>query len=243
MLRSMDILRSEETYLGRQADDIYHRVTKQAGKGISLDIRELLKYDIALVRRIIRRAIQEVRSDLHGIEYQHIDQIVDLGNKKTGKVVFLPGGLVVEREYGQLRLHPVETEGCSFDIVLPLNRELVLSESGIKVKASVVKSMRERHRIFQAPHHMAYFDLDRVHRPLRLRCRRKGDIFLMFDGHRKKVKDVFIDRKMTRRERQLIPLLVDRRSILWIVGVARSGWAKVTPATKRILVVKTENTY
>ena len=68
---------------------------------------------------------------------------------------------------------------------------------------------------------------------------RNGDRFapLGMDGH-KKVKDLFIDRKVALSERVKLPILVGAEQVLWIPGHGRSRVALVTPASRAIIRIK-----
>jgi len=241
LMRGMEIIRSEEEQLQAGADIAYRRIVQKTAGGVSLDIRRLFRYNIVDIRRVVRKAILTVQGHLHGIEFQHVDRIVEFAKKRTGRVMPLPNSLVAEREYGNLLIIKARPNQPRIDVKVSLNQPVVLPELGVVIKTGLVRSLRERHHIFQAPRHVVYFDYDALHPPLALRGRQPGDVLMTFDGHRKKIKDLFIDRKLPRRDRARVPLLVDQKDILWAVGVARSGRAKVTGLTKRILVVKVES--
>lgn len=58
--------------------------------------------------------------------------------------------------------------------------------------------------------------------PLTIRNKKDGDEIHMSYGH-KKVKDLFIDKKITKEERERIPLVIDsNNSILWVVNYAKN---------------------
>lgn len=66
--------------------------------------------------------------------------------------------------------------------------------------------------------------------PFLLRNRRRGDRFQPLGmDHPKKLKDVLIDRKVPRVERDAIPLLIFRNEIVWIAGVEVSERFRVSP--------------
>ncbi|MCK4739211.1 MAG: tRNA lysidine(34) synthetase TilS, partial [Deltaproteobacteria bacterium] len=97
---------------------------------------------------------------------------------------------------------------------------------------------------------VTHFDLDELEffapktKKLTLRVRGvlPGDKLRPFglDGH-KKLKDIFIDEKTPKSHRRLIPILTagsGSGNILWVVGIRRSDFAKVTSATKRVLKIQ-----
>jgi len=49
------------------------------------------------------------------------------------------------------------------------------------------------------------------------------------------VRSLFIDEKISKKERRIIPLLVDQESVLWIPGVKLSDRARVTDRTEKVL--------
>lgn len=81
----------------------------------------------------------------------------------------------------------------------------------------------------------AFFDAGALRTPLSVRPVRAGDRMVPFGlGAPKKVKEIFIDRKVPRDERWGRPALCDARGeILWIPGVVRSSHAPLTAATRR----------
>jgi len=82
-----------------------------------------------------------------------------------------------------------------------------------------------------------FIDYNKVKYPLKLRNRRTGDRFspLNMKGE-KKVKDFFIDNKLPKSKRDLIPIFVDRDDkIVWIVGMRLDDRVKITRDTKKVL--------
>jgi tRNA(Ile)-lysidine synthase len=57
------------------------------------------------------------------------------------------------------------------------------------------------------------------------------------DGQ-KKLKELFIEKKVPSSVRATLPLLAMGEEILWIPGYGRSEVAKVAPETKKILYLK-----
>ncbi len=85
----------------------------------------------------------------------------------------------------------------------------------------------------------ALFDAACLTPDLTVRNFRNGDFFqpLGMAGH-KKVKDLFMDKKLPLSVRALWPLLAAPQEVLWIPGHGRSERAKVTPETASIVRVK-----
>jgi hypoxanthine phosphoribosyltransferase len=88
------------------------------------------------------------------------------------------------------------------------------------------------------------FDYDKIVNGLKVRNRISGDRFtpLGMDGS-KKLKDFFIDEKIPKEERDAIPLIVDGKEIIWVVGYRMNEKYKVTSNTKNVILIKYYKNY
>ncbi|MBI2359850.1 MAG: tRNA lysidine(34) synthetase TilS [Deltaproteobacteria bacterium] len=85
----------------------------------------------------------------------------------------------------------------------------------------------------------AIFDLAGLPERLTVRNFRAGDRFRPLGMHgRKKVKDLFIEKRVPRSLRSTLPLLAAGEEILWIPRCGRSGVAAVGPATREVLRIE-----
>lgn len=82
------------------------------------------------------------------------------------------------------------------------------------------------------------FDYDKIKNAVQLRTRREGD-YMQIDakGGTKKLKSIFIDKKIPQKDRSSIPLLVDGNHIMWILGSRISEAYKISESTRTILIV------
>ena len=81
------------------------------------------------------------------------------------------------------------------------------------------------------------FDADRLDGPLAVRARRRGDRFAPFGSVERRLKDVLIDAKVPRWQRDALPLVTAADQIVWVAGVRRGAAAPVTAATRRIVEI------
>lgn len=84
-----------------------------------------------------------------------------------------------------------------------------------------------------------FFDLEKLEPPLVLRNLEPGDRIAPFgmDGT-KKIQDLLVDLKVPRARRRKLVAFCDRKQILWLVGVRRSGAAPVTRMTRSVLSLR-----
>lgn len=87
---------------------------------------------------------------------------------------------------------------------------------------------------------IAVLSSDLCRAPLTVRNRRPGDRFRPLGlGGRKKLQDFFVDRKVERRRRDMVPLVVDDRDrIVWVAGYAIDDEFRVTDATRAVLILR-----
>lgn len=95
---------------------------------------------------------------------------------------------------------------------------------------------------FEAPSHVAYFDLESVSFPLNIRVWKPGDYFfpLGMTG-RKKISDFLVDSKVSRLDKEQQLVVTDNRSeLVWVVGRRIDDRFKITLLTNRILKLTVE---
>jgi tRNA(Ile)-lysidine synthase len=83
----------------------------------------------------------------------------------------------------------------------------------------------------------AMLDADCLTLDLQVRAWRPGDRFhpFGFEGHQKKLQDLFADLKVPRSARGRIPLVVAPEGIVWVAGYRTDHRFRVTDSTRRVL--------
>ena len=241
LARLAGMLRSDHELLERQVATAYPRVTS----GDALDRAAFLGLEPELRPRMVRFWLNRGLGTLRRISFAHVDAVLQVigGTRPHGRVS-LPGSWTVIREYESVRLmrsaggpRPEVPRTQDYSYPLPLEGEVVVPEAGVRVTA-----WRSTSREIPEGDHEAAFDLSRLKcdgGTLRLRNPRPGDRLrpLGMTGH-KKLKDLFIDRKVPRSRRRTLPLLLAGEEIVWVPGCARSDFAKVESDTRAVWRVK-----
>jgi tRNA(Ile)-lysidine synthase len=208
---------------------------------VELDLPRLASYDPILQRYALRSALRQLRGDLRGIGYQHIDSLVGLCRSgATGYMVELPGGIVGLREGRTLSLWsaaPIPAEHVDpVELQVPGSTEVPGSRLTVTTRVFGTPSDWRRRDEGTCT---AWFDLNAVELPLVVRSRRPGDRILGLGLPREtKTKNLLIDAGVPRRLREAVPILSDRSRILWIAGVRRSAHALLHDGTEQVLEVK-----
>lgn len=233
LFRIGKILREEDEYLEERAEEVFHKIVKREKEGVYLRGEELKSIPLALQRRVVRKAVDKLRTPGREIEFDHIGRILEFVEKKRGKILELPGGIKLWREREGIFFSEKE-EKVSFCESLPLPGKLKLPQVGLEIETELILSPPLSFNSEEG-----YFDWDKIKFPLRVRNRREGDRFIPLGMRKeKKLKEFFIDLKIPRRIRDRIPLVVSGDDIIWVVGIRADERFRVEKRTKRILKIK-----
>lgn len=232
--RTADILRDEERFFDVQVAKILMKlISRKTQNTIELFLSPMEATDTVLLRRVLRRAIDET-AGLRGIGFIHIEEIINLiKSGKSGDRICLPKDIRAIKGYATLiitserpaKLNQYIIESCG---------EVILSEASIVIKISLINI--DEAKDYSNKKNIALIDADKAHFPMLIRPRQKGDYFYPLGfGKRKKLQDYFVDEKVPRDERDLVPLLISDNNIVWVIGYRLDERYKVDKETKRIL--------
>ena len=227
---------------GESASPVELSLREESGffEEIRIPVEQWAVLSPALKRAVFRGVVFKIQPGLR-LEYKHSELFLDLLSGANGRKIFLPGDLEARKEHDQIIIRPVK-EDAAESFFLPLNipgrtelpygRGLITASQG--KKDLLPKNWRE---VSPAE---AFFDYDRVHLPLYLRPRKVGERFAPFGlAGSKKLKDFFSDLKLSKEERDRIPLLVDAEDrVLWVVGMRPSEVGPITDNTEHVLYLK-----
>lgn len=225
---------------------------KNGQRGLELDINMIVTLHPALQKEIIYRAIAYMSGGKKDIGLVHVLDILALCSNQSGKQVHLQGGIMVQKEYQTLRFLCKETEyqneqdifakkGNDICVLAEMlkeeNTEIPLGENGEKLLISIFPYESKNIKIPQKPY-TKWMDYDKIKQGFCVRTRRSGDVFVVDAlGHRKKVKQYFIDEKIPASQREKMWLLAQDNMVLWLIGERMSEHVKVTENTKTIIEI------
>lgn len=163
----------------------------------------------------------------------HVEGILDLAEKGTGRTLSLPCGLRARKEYSMVWLEKAEEEKKGQGEV----EEDLFSSPLFTAECVPAGILRKKYKEIPEKKYTKWFDYDKIKGTLSVRTRRPGDYFTLKDGKKKTVKAFMIDEKIPREDRDRILLVTEGQHVLWIVGCRISEFYKITDDTKQILQV------
>jgi tRNA(Ile)-lysidine synthetase, N-terminal domain/tRNA(Ile)-lysidine synthetase, C-terminal domain len=195
---------------------------------IVIDIKQLLNHKN---HKII---LYEILSD-YGFNADTIDKIESCLKKNSGQIFYSEKyKLLHDRDLLVVSQKEYFTKETFF---------IQENDSNIKepVSLSIKKYDFTNNFEIKRSENCAIFDAEKLTFPLEIRHWKEGDSFVPFGMKgRKKLSDFFIDKKISRFDKEKIHILVSGEEVLWVMGLRSSDSFKITPKTKKILEITLE---
>lgn len=234
------LLQSDDEYLQEQSINAYRKYCVNDENTIKISKKIFSQEKESIFTRVIKIVFKEVSNSHQNFEMKHIYEVVNLNKKPAGKKINLTNGVIVENSYNDItfgRDHKVnnfqkieEIDLLKSDIPKNIDYDVYeVSFQLLDVKNNIEFSNNDL---------IKYFDYDKIEEEISIRHRKDGDKIrpLGMVGS-KKIKDIFINLKVPREERDRIPILVFDSKVAWVVGYKVSEEFKTTKDTKKLLKV------
>jgi tRNA(Ile)-lysidine synthase len=235
--REAAIAREDEAYLQSVAIELSRSIVLGNEDVVEIDASALRSLHPALASRVARIALARLGSGRY-IGYDHVEGLLALAGQPEASAVSLPGQQA-RRLADRLVLSRNGPRGFanSFRVPLSIPGEVLLEAQGWAVSAELGSSLAG----LRSSGLEVALRAEDVSLPLTVRSRCPGDRLRPagMRGRRKKLQDLFVDRKIARHERDAVPLVVDREDrILWVVGHAVAEDFRVTEPLQGVLLLK-----
>lgn len=204
-----------ENYVNYEVEKKYFDIVKDN----RIVISKFNLLDILLKEKIVERFLANIYVDnLNLIKKKHVKSIIDLCNSnKANSSISLPNNLRLIKNYNHLILDNSIHKTKSF--CFELNNKIILNDNE---EIEIVKNSDD------TSNYCIRLNSEEINLPLFVRTKNNGDkMYVKGLNGSKKIKDIFIDSKVSKHRREEYPLLVDSNSeILWIPGLKKSKYDK-----------------
>lgn len=241
------------------ADKYAEQVYEKHDSAVVFHIDELRRVPESYRAEIVRKALFEVAGQKKDIGAIHVEAILELMDKQSGKQIDLPYHMLAFREYGRICLQRTVTEETERmpenQVEICVTQEILSDlmqlcqksgEGCITMELSPGKSVNLRlfsynnlrDEISKKPY-TKWFDYDKIKNGFVIRKRCSGDYFVADgQGHTKKLKEYFINEKVPAVLRNQMDLVAIGSEIVWIVGKRISEKYKITYDTQYVLEIQ-----
>lgn len=229
ILRLAEILADEEAWFDRKTEGAFRRIgTITPGGKFVLDLNGWKRYDVWFKRRLAIRLLHE--AGVWETEYAEIERVVRLADAPAGSRVTLPDGMTAETAGEKLFLYRSGTRIEKQELTIP--GKCILPFPRLRIAATVVGSV-DRETLRRGNRSVAYVDGGKLSGGLYVAGMKPGVRFRPYGRPgSKKAGDFLTDRKFPRPLRDELPVLYDRRGIVWLAGVEIDHRVRVGPSTK-----------
>ena len=213
-LKFSRILFSAAQYIDKEAERLFLEVYSDN----TLLIDKFLKIDSFLQEIILEKFILNFyQDDLILINDRHIKLVLKLiFSHRSNSKVNLPNDVIVTKSYNRLSIERNPGVISSY--------EIEISEEALLPNGHKLKQVKE---VVGNSNNIIKLSSTEVTLPLIVRTRKLGDIMAIKGGGKKKIKDIFIDKKVPIRERDLWPIVVDSLGkIVFVPGLKKSKFDK-----------------
>ena len=200
-------------------DSVVNKTCSKIYSNNSIDLNAFLVEEKIIQEKIVYKVLENYyEDDLILINNRHVELIFDLINSsKKNAYIYLPNNIKVIKSYDKLNFTLESDDVNDYEIEL-INFVSLPNKRNLEIVEFCETNGNEICRL----------DSDEICFPLRVRTRRHGDKMSLKGtmGH-KKVKDIFIDKKIDMKDRDLWPIVVDSKdNIIWIPGLKKSKFCK-----------------
>ena len=218
LARMADWAQAEEQYWAEILPMLSSGVLEESAEGVSMDAAATVRLPLAAQRRVLRRALERVRGDLRGIDFEHVESLRALLAARSGSI-HLPGATAT-KSFGRALLARAEVIGhggrADFSLALdaPGRFEIPGTSSALILRLLHRDDVKDGYN----KNGCRSLDWDKVPKPLRLRSWRTGDRYRPVGrSGPKKLKTLFQENRIESWRRAGWPVvtgtaeMVDRR--------------------------------
>ena len=231
-------------YMNAIAKEHFERLCrKNSGNSVKMDAKELCGLHRSISTRLVRMAVEKVLEDIKGLELVHVEDVMNLALKgREGASIDLPRDMVALKRGNNViigirnEIVPKESKIEGFKYDLPKKGKIFIKEIGMEIETFELEKKEGAKLKYEEG--CVYLDRDKIEGNMTVRSRKDGDrIRPVGLGGSKKVKDIFIDMKIERSDREKIPVVSDGKGIMWIYGYRIGEDYKVDGKTANVIKI------
>ena len=231
-----------QEYLNQVTEKEFQRMVQVEKDCLCIEIGKLDQAETYIQTEVVLRVLYQCAGSQKNIGKVHVDGVLSLLQRESGKQISLPYGMKAYKRYDMIVVKKESKEEPA-----PENFQVLISGEGkynVPCREEILKfwkiSMKRIKNVnLEQKTYTKWLDYDKIESDLVIRTRRSGDYFIVDDkGHRQTLKSFFINEKIPREQRDKILLLADGSHVVWIVGYRMSFQYKIENDTKRVLKIQ-----
>ncbi len=243
LARGADLARADDSVLSEIAREVAPGIQTSVGDDIELSVPALCVQPLAIRQRVVRGVLKRFGG---GPSAAHVEAVLRMAESGQPARLQLGQRLLELSSGGRVlsirEARPAERTGSSWTYPLEIPGEIDLPEAAGRLTASptTLEALGGMSKVKHLPQGQAV--AAGLEGPLVVRAWQPGDAMHVLGlSGRKKVQDLFVDRKVPRERRHMVPVVAhpDGR-IVWVAGHALGEPFRVSEATKSVVVLNFE---
>lgn len=243
LARAADLSFEEECYWEREISRLAASYLDLKPPAVFLSSEKLSGLQRAVRRRLVRRAIELVKGDLRHIDFQHVEQFLDLAAGPEGHGRIQLPGVDVYRSFGEIRLAPPgldSLESRNFRLSVPVPGTVLPPGGRSRIELELIEPQSLTGNPDSGYNEgVNCLDWERISGPLELRNWRPGDRYRPA-GHssEEKIKVLFQQAKVPLWERRNWPVITSGETIIWARRFGPASNLAATSHTRAVLRIR-----
>jgi tRNA(Ile)-lysidine synthase len=220
----------EEAYWSAELDRLVAAMVTLRPPAVLLRAGDLCALPPAVARRLVRRAVELAKGDLRGLNFQHVERILEMAAAPEGHDRMQAPGLDAYRSFDWIRLAPPGIDGLAgrnFRMPVSIPGRFALPDNSSTVELDVVYDSS-----------VSGLDWERLQGSLELRNWRPGDQYRPVGrASEEKIKILFQEARIPLWERRNWPILAIEDHIVWARRFGPAVSYAATSASRSVVKV------
>lgn len=227
--KAAEIISEDEDFIENYAMAVLKKcLLKADDEKIEIDAEYFSKQHRAVKKRIVRIALEKLTKSSKDITTSHVESVIDIFQGKTGRSYSLPYSVIAEKSYEKAVLRKEKAGKKEFFYALSKD-EVFVKEAGVYVSLSDTKPENGEYRCI---------DIEKAADGFFVRNRQNGDrICINKDGRSRKIKDILIDLKVPKNERDFVPVIGCKKGIIWAYPYRSSSYFGADEKTNKKIYI------
>ena len=248
LLQTVQIMTAEDQALDHFTDTAWQTcLSSQGGSYLQLVRDEFLEYPVAIQRRLIRKALKQLRPEFEELSFLHVEAALDFIRDPSRKSTNWVAKVNLSQSPRKVVLSTWETDLVKDQFPQLIDqREINLTEPGqkdlgngwfLEVRPVEFQPDQFAGLVIPGEDFLVWMDQAVLVSGAVLRVRQEGDSMqpLGMGGKSIKVSDLMINEKIPAPYRPDWPLVAGEKGILWVPGGRLSREAQITADTQAVL--------
>ena len=211
------------SFLGNYINEKYNLIVNNE----IIDISLLKQEDIFIIKKIIYKYLKDFyKKSISLIESEHINNIIEIVNSnKPNLKLSLPNYVIIVKSYNELYIDK-STISNAYKVKIEKETDFFLGKILMLEDTDLTNN------------YVCHLNSNEIKLPLYVRNRLEGDYIEVLNlNGKKKIKDIFIDSKIRKEDRDDYPLVVDSdNKVVWIPGLKKSKYDRLKDGNYDIIL-------